>query len=79
MVGQRGAPVTKRRTGEPWKTVAEYGRTLSGLSLDLLVRDVAKIQLHADHTYDAMRDARLRDPEKGGLGAEIRFAVGVSR
>ena len=34
--------MTKKRTGDPWKTAAEYGRTLTGLSLNLLVRDVAK-------------------------------------
>ncbi|HZP97501.1 MAG TPA: VOC family protein [Candidatus Limnocylindria bacterium] len=34
--------MTKKRTGEPWMTAAEYGRTLHGLSLNLLVRDVAK-------------------------------------
>ena len=95
--------MTKRRTGEPWKTAAEYGRTLTGLSLNLLVRDVQKsvafytdvlgfsleygdidfaalqrdgvhIQLHADHAYDGMPwDARLREPGKRGLGAEIRI------
>lgn len=34
--------MTKRRTGEPWKPAAEYGRELTGLSLNLLVRDVAR-------------------------------------
>jgi catechol 2,3-dioxygenase-like lactoylglutathione lyase family enzyme len=34
--------VTKKRTGEPWKTAAAYGRELVGLSLNLLVRDVAR-------------------------------------
>lgn len=34
--------MTKKRTGEPWKTAAEYGRALTGLSLNLLVRDVAR-------------------------------------
>jgi catechol 2,3-dioxygenase-like lactoylglutathione lyase family enzyme len=34
--------VTKKRTGDPWKTSAAYGRELTGLSLNLLVRDVAK-------------------------------------
>jgi catechol 2,3-dioxygenase-like lactoylglutathione lyase family enzyme len=33
--------VTKKRTGDPWKTAAAYGRELRGLSLNLLVRDVA--------------------------------------
>lgn len=32
----------KKRTGEPWMTAADYGRTLAGLSLNLIVRDVAR-------------------------------------
>ena len=34
--------MTKKRVGEPWKTAADYGRELAGLSLNLLVRDVAR-------------------------------------
>lgn len=34
--------MTKRRTGDPWKPAAEYGRSLEGLSLNLLVRDVER-------------------------------------
>ncbi len=34
--------MTKLRTGEPWMPAREYGRTLSGLSLNLLVRDVQR-------------------------------------
>jgi catechol 2,3-dioxygenase-like lactoylglutathione lyase family enzyme len=33
--------VTKLRTGEPWRPAAEYGRTLTGLTVNLIVRDVA--------------------------------------
>ncbi len=32
----------KKRSGEPWMSAAAYGRTLTGLSLNLLVRDVAR-------------------------------------
>ncbi len=32
----------KKRTGDPWMTSAAYGRTLAGLSLNLIVRDVAR-------------------------------------
>jgi catechol 2,3-dioxygenase-like lactoylglutathione lyase family enzyme len=32
----------KKRTTEPWMTAADYGRTLTGLSLNLIVRDVAR-------------------------------------
>jgi len=31
----------KLRTGEPWMTPEEYGRSLRGLTLNLLVRDMA--------------------------------------
>lgn len=34
--------MTKKRTGEPWMSAAAYGRTLEGLSLNLIVRDVAR-------------------------------------
>jgi catechol 2,3-dioxygenase-like lactoylglutathione lyase family enzyme len=84
-------------------TPTEYGRTLTGLSMNLIVRDVAKsvpfyrdvlgftvhyadvdfaalqldgakVQLHADHTYDHQPWApRLADTSKRGLGAEIRI------
>jgi hypothetical protein len=33
--------MTKQRTGDPWMTAPAYGRTLTGLTLNLLVRDVA--------------------------------------
>ena len=32
----------KTRKSAPWMTAAEYGRTLSGLSVNLIVRDVAR-------------------------------------
>ena len=34
--------MTTKRTGTPWLTPAEYGRTLAGLSLNLIVRDIAR-------------------------------------
>lgn len=34
--------MTKLRTGEPWRPAADYGRSLSGLSVNLIVRDVAR-------------------------------------
>lgn len=30
----------KKRTGDPWMTAAEYGRSLRGLTVNLLVRDI---------------------------------------
>ena len=95
--------MTTKRTGTPWLTPAEYGRTLAGLSMNLVVRDVArslpfyrdvlgftvhyadvdfaalqladaKVQLHADHTYDHQPwAARLADGSTRGFGAEIRI------
>ena len=32
----------KKRKTEPWLSAAEYGRTLSGLSVNLIVRDVVR-------------------------------------
>ena len=32
----------KRRTGDPWMSAPEYERSLRGLTLNLLVRDVAR-------------------------------------
>jgi len=34
--------VVKKRKTEPWMSAADYGRTLSGLSLNLIVRDIAR-------------------------------------
>jgi len=34
--------VTKKRTGEPWMTADAYGRTLIGLSVNLIVRDIGR-------------------------------------
>ena len=33
--------MTTKRTGTPWRTPLEYGRTLTGLTMNLVVRDVA--------------------------------------
>lgn len=39
----------KKRTGEPWMPAAEYGRSLTALTMDLLVRDVERaLQFHRD-------------------------------
>jgi len=34
--------VVKKRKTEPWMSAADYGRTLSGLSVNLIVRDIAR-------------------------------------
>jgi catechol 2,3-dioxygenase-like lactoylglutathione lyase family enzyme len=34
--------MTRKRTGQPWQTPAAYGRTLTGLTVNLIVRDVAR-------------------------------------
>ena len=95
--------MTSKRTGTPWMASDAYGKTLTGLSVNLIVRDVARslpfyrdvlgltahysdedmaalqldatqIVLHADHTYDKQPwAARLAEPGKRGLGAEIRI------
>jgi len=33
--------MTRKRTGDPWMPSTEYGRTLTGLTVNLLVREVA--------------------------------------
>ena len=41
--------MTKQRTGDPWMPAPEYGRTLTGLGINLLVRDVAaSLPFHRD-------------------------------
>ena len=32
----------RKRKAEPWMSAADYGRTLSGLSVNLIVRDIAR-------------------------------------
>ena len=32
----------KKRTGDPWMTAAEYGRTLQGLSVNLIAREIER-------------------------------------
>jgi len=32
----------KKRTSDPWMSAADYGRTLAGLSVNLIVRDIAR-------------------------------------
>lgn len=34
--------MTRKRTGEPWMPAPEYGRSLTGLGLNLLVEDIAR-------------------------------------
>jgi catechol 2,3-dioxygenase-like lactoylglutathione lyase family enzyme len=33
--------MTRKRTGDPWMPSAQYGRQLTGLSVNLIVRDIA--------------------------------------
>lgn len=32
----------KKRTAQPWMSAAEYGRTLTGLTVNLIVRDIGR-------------------------------------
>ena len=41
LANQRGSRTLKKRTGEPWQPASEYAASLSGLSLNLLVPDIA--------------------------------------
>ncbi|MDX1514402.1 MAG: hypothetical protein R3174_11750, partial [Gammaproteobacteria bacterium] len=41
--------MTKRRTGDPWMPAPEYGRSLKGFSVNLLVADIdAALPFHTE-------------------------------
>lgn len=78
--------MTTKRTGTPWMTPAEYGRTLAGLSMNLVVRlgiDPDEAERRArEHRVSVLsgskdwphgwRDVVLEDPDG------YTFAVGVA-
>lgn len=45
--------MVKKRTGEPWMPAAAYGRSLTGLTVNLLVRDIALSLLFQREVLDA--------------------------
>jgi catechol 2,3-dioxygenase-like lactoylglutathione lyase family enzyme len=55
----------KKRTGEPWVPAPEYGRSLPPLSLNLIVRDVAR----SVSFYRSVLDAEVlyEDPDFAAL------------
>jgi len=57
--------VTKKRTGEPWMPADDYGRRLPRLTVNLLVRDVAR----SVEFYAAVLGARVHysDPDMAAL------------
>jgi catechol 2,3-dioxygenase-like lactoylglutathione lyase family enzyme len=66
--------VAKRRSGDPWQTPPEYGATLAGASLNLIVRDVERslafyvkvLRFHALYS-----DADFAALEWGGLKVQL--------
>ncbi len=57
--------MAKKRTGEPWMTAAAYGRTLTGLSVNLIVRDIARsLPFYRDVLGF---EVRYRDPDFAAL------------
>lgn len=48
--------MTKKRIGDPWMTAEEYGRSLPRLSVNLIVRDVAR----ALPFYEEVLGAKVR-------------------
>lgn len=61
----------KKSKGEPWMSAADYGRTLTGLSVNLIVRDVARSlpfytrvlglrELHSDEDSAALESGGVR-------------------
>ena len=53
--------MTKLRTGEPWMPAPDYGRSLSGLGINLLVRDVEAALPFQREVLDA--EVVYRDPD----------------
>lgn len=53
--------MVKKRVNEPWMTGAEYGRSLRGLSVNLLVRDVSAAVSFAQDVLTA--EAVYSDPD----------------
>jgi len=45
--------MTKKRSGEPWMSGAAYGRSLNGLTINLLVRDVGRAVAFQTEVLDA--------------------------
>ena len=64
----------KKRTGDPWMPAPTYGRTLSGLTVNLVVRDVARavdfarVVLAAEIVY--------ADPDFAVLRHGVQFLCG---
>lgn len=57
----------KLRTGEPWMPAADYGRSLSGLGVNLLVREIAPAVRFARDVLGA--DVVYADPDIAVLAA----------
>jgi catechol 2,3-dioxygenase-like lactoylglutathione lyase family enzyme len=55
----------KKRTGEPWMPAAEYGRSLPALTLNLIVRDVARSTAFYRSVLGA--EVRYEDPDFAAL------------
>jgi len=63
--------MTKLRTGDPWMPAAEYGRSLSGLGINLLVADIDRAVAY--QTYVLGAEVVYADPDFAvvqGYGAE---------
>jgi uncharacterized glyoxalase superfamily protein PhnB len=58
----------KKRTGEPWIPAPEYGRALPALSLNLIVRDVARSVSFYRSVLEA--EVRYEDPDFAALRVE---------
>jgi catechol 2,3-dioxygenase-like lactoylglutathione lyase family enzyme len=65
--------MTRKRTGDPWMPAPEYGRLLRGLSVNLIVRDVAA----ALPFYTEILGLRLHysDPDFAALAGEDRIRI----
>ena len=57
--------MAKKRTGEPWMPADEYGRALPALTINLLVRDMARSVRFYRETLEA--EMRYSDPDFAAL------------
>lgn len=57
----------KKRSGDPWMPAPEYGRVLTGLTINLLVRDIAESLIFQREVLNA--DVVYSDPDFAVLRA----------
>ncbi len=72
--------MTKLRTGELWMPAREFGRTLEGVTLNLIVRKVARSLPFCRNVLDF--EVLYSDPDSAALrghGTTLQTSAGSSR